>query len=62
MDIQIFTYGGSEQAGGVIHSEKLKNHKNSTHSKIKFCIISIEFFFSSMDVKIFVTEGWTWAG
>ena len=36
-----------------IHKNKKKN-KNSTHSKIKFCIISIHFF-SMMDIKILTT-------
>ena len=43
---------GIGQAGGVISSEKLKNHKNSTHSKIKFNIIFI-FFLSAIDIKNF---------
>ena len=60
MDINFFTnkagpglrlwateaWGGWE--GGIIHLEKWENHKNSTHSKIKFCI-----FFSTIDIKIF---------
>ena len=41
MDIKIFTYGeargaGMGQAGGIIHSEKWKNHKNSTLLKSNF--------------------------
>ena len=30
-------------AGGIIRSEKLENHKNSTRTKIQFYIISIIF-------------------
>ena len=30
------------RAGGDIHSEKYKNRKNSTHSKIKFYVICIK--------------------
>ena len=42
MDITILTYGESGgRAGGVIRSEKLENHKNSTHTKIKFPITVI---------------------
>ena len=49
MDIKSFTYGGVQGAGkgravGVIRSEKLENHKNSTHTKIKFPIIFISIF------------------
>ena len=45
MDIIIFTYGGGQgvgmgRAGGIICSEKWKNH-NSTNFKIKFDIIFI---------------------
>ena len=43
--------------GYVIRSEKLVNHKNSTHSKVKFYIIFISFFFSMMDIKIFTYWG-----
>ena len=39
--------------GGYPRSEKWKNLKNCTHSKIKFYIIFIQFFFSTMDIKIF---------
>ena len=53
MDIKNFTNGGAPR--GVIRSEKLEYHKNSTHSKIKFYIIFI--FFSMMDIKIFTHEG-----
>ena len=47
------------QAESVICSEKQKktNHKNSTHSKIKFYIILIYFFFPMMDIKIFLKGG-----
>ena len=43
MDIKSFTHWGGQGgwAGGIIHSEKLKNHKNSTHTKIKFPITFI---------------------
>ena len=36
-----YTGGGKGRAGGVICSEKWENHKNSTHTKIKFYIILI---------------------
>ena len=38
MDIKCFTNYGlpGGRAGGVIRSDKLENHKNSTHTKIKF--------------------------
>ena len=43
MDIKSFTnwevQGG--RAGGIIRSEKWENHKNITHTKIQFYIISI---------------------
>ena len=47
MDIKTFTNlrGPEGQAGGIIRSENLENHKNSTHTKIQFYIISIKFFF-----------------
>ena len=47
MDIKSFTHSGGQggQAGGIIRSEKWENHKNSTHIKIQFYIISNEFFF-----------------
>ena len=32
---------GGGWAGGIIRSEKWENHKNSTHTKIKFYIIFI---------------------
>ena len=43
MDIKSFRNLGDKgrQAGGIIHSEKWENHKNSTHTKIQFYIISI---------------------
>ena len=58
MDIKSFTnWGGQEgRAGGIIRSEKLENHTNSTHTKIQFYIISIYFIFSMMDITIF-TDG-----
>ena len=41
MDIKNFKYDGARgpgkgRVGGIIRSEKQKNHKNSTHTKIKF--------------------------
>ena len=50
IDIKFLHTGGSGGPGklrpeGVIHLEKLENHKNSTHTKIKFYIIFIIFFF-----------------
>ena len=36
--------------------KKQKNHTNSTHSKIKFYIVFINFFFM-MDIKIFTNKG-----
>ena len=53
MDTKSFTNYGREggQAWGVIRSEKSENHKNSTHTKIKFYIIFI--FFSKTDTNIF---------
>ena len=55
MDIKSFTNWGGPggRAGGIIHSEKWENHKNSTHTKIQFYIISITFFFSMMGITIF---------
>ena len=49
MDIKKIKYGGGREAGkrragGVIRSEKEENHKNSTHTKIKFYIIFFSFF------------------
>ena len=46
MDIKKFTNweGPGGRAGSVILSEKWKNHKNSTHTKIKFHIIFFFFF------------------
>ena len=43
MEIENITNRG--QAGGVIRSEKLENHKNSTHSEIEFYIFFIIYFF-----------------
>ena len=59
LDIKSFTnWGGQgEQTVGIIHSEKLENHKNSTHTKIQFYIISIILFFSMMDITIFTNAG-----
>ena len=47
MNIKSFTNWGGPwgRAGGIILTEKLENHKNSTHTKIQFNIISIIFFF-----------------
>ena len=58
MDIKNFKYGGTGKgrADGVIYSEKWENHKNSTHTKIKFYIIWI--FFSTMNIKNFTN----WVG
>ena len=39
----------------IIHSEKLKNHKNSTHTKIKSPIILISIFFLRWIFNIFLT-------
>ena len=46
MDIKSFTKWGGPGgwAGGIIRSENWENHKNSTHTKIQFYIISIIFF------------------
>ena len=44
---------GKLRTGGVIRSEKWENHRNSTHTKIKFLIIFIQFFFSTMDIEKF---------
>ena len=47
---------GIEKTGDIPHrnrSEKLENHTNNTHTKIKFYIIFIIFFFSTMDIKSF---------
>ena len=43
MDIKSFTNWGGQggRAGGIIRSEKWENHKNSTHTKLQFYIISI---------------------
>ena len=62
MDIKNFINGGSWGAGDVILSEERENHKNSTHSKIKFYIIFISFCFPMMDIQNFQRggkgEGW----
>ena len=42
--------------GYVILQKNYKKHKNSTHSKIKFYIIFINFFLM-MDIKFFLKEG-----
>ena len=46
IDIKSFTNwrGTRGQAKGIIHSEKWENHKNSTHTEIKFYIIYLIFF------------------
>ena len=43
MDIKSFTNWGGPggQAGGTIHSENWENHKNSTHTKMKFLVAFI---------------------
>ena len=49
MDTKILKMGGpggwKGRAGGAIHSEKFENHKNSTHTKIKFYVTFINLFF-----------------
>ena len=47
MDIKSFTNWGGPgwRAGGIVRSEKWENHKNRTHTKIQFYIISMIFFF-----------------
>ena len=68
MNIKNFTRWGGQggQAEGIIRLEKWENHKNSTHTKIQFYIISIKYFFSMMDIKIFTagggSGGWHGAG
>ena len=46
MDVKSFTNWGGQggRAGGIIRSEKWEKHKNSTHTKIQFYIISIFFY------------------
>ena len=52
MDIKSFTNWGGQggRAGGIIRLEKWENHKNSTHTKIKFPIILILIFFYTMGI------------
>ena len=46
--------------GGVIRSEKWKHHKNSTHYKIRFYIIFIWIFFSTIHIEHFLKGGAGW--
>ena len=58
MDIKNFANGGGGGVGCyVIHPEKWENHKNSTHSKIKLCIIFIDFFFLCWILKFLYMGG-----
>ena len=54
MDIKSFTNLDEARgaAGSLIRSEKWENHKNSTHTKIKFYII----FFFRWILKILIWE------
>ena len=51
---------GKGMVRGVIRSEKWEQHKNSTHTKIKFYVII--FFFSTIDIKILNMGGSRGAG
>ena len=50
MDIKIIFLHIRARGAGVIHSEKLENHKNSAYIKIKFYIIFTDFF-SMMNIR-----------
>ena len=58
MDIKSFTNWGGPGgwAGGIIHSEKWENHKNSAHTKLKFPITLILIFFFYDGYLIFLAE------